>query len=191
MSHSNDIDLGSVLAECLTKVFGTGTTATSGGPWDDSVLETARRIIGYWHEYVPTKDLPFEFTTFEAKHDQMIVVKDIDFASVCAHHLLPFYGTACVGYVPHGRIVGLSKIPRLVDFFAHRPQLQERLTYQIMRYIKEALGAKGVGVVIKARHTCMACRGVRKHTGLMITSAMDGVFLTAPTAKQEFMELIK
>jgi GTP cyclohydrolase I len=119
-----------------------------------------------------------------------VVVKEIEFSSVCAHHLLPFYGSAHVAYIPNKLAVGLSKIPRLVDYWASRPQLQERLTDQIAHDLKRRLEAHGVAVVIEARHTCMACRGVRKHNGAMVTSSMLGVFLTASEARQEFLSLI-
>jgi GTP cyclohydrolase I len=120
----------------------------------------------------------------------LIMCTDIDFASVCGHHLLPFYGKAHVGYIPNKLMVGLSKIPRTVDWLAHRPQNQERLTQQIASFMKENLEAMGVAVVIEARHTCMACRGVRKYSGVMRTSEMRGVFLTSGEARNEFLSMI-
>jgi GTP cyclohydrolase I len=159
--------------------------------WDDSIEDTARRILGYWREYAPSKELDFELTTFPANVNQLIVVKDIEFSSLCAHHLLPIFGTAHVGYIPNELMVGLSKIPRVVDHFARRPQVQERLTAEIATFLKHELAAVGVAVVIEATHTCMACRGVRKHNGKMVTSEMRGVFLTAQAARAEFLEMIK
>jgi GTP cyclohydrolase IA len=161
--------------------------------WDDSVELTAARIVRYLAEYTPEPNntLAFTFTMFPAVANQLVVVKDIEFSSICAHHLLPFYGVAHVGYLPNKKMVGLSKIPRLVDHFAKRPNTQEALTANIAEYMKRTLEAFGVAVVIEARHTCMACRGVRKHNGAMITSEMRGVFLTASEARQEFLELIK
>lgn len=158
--------------------------------WDDSVERTAERVLNLWREYVPQQELDFVFTTFPAKVNQMIVVKDIEFSSLCAHHLLPFAGFAHVGYVPNELMVGLSKIPRLVDFWAKRPTVQEYLTAEIASDLKHRLAAMGVGVVIEARHMCMVCRGVRKHSGAMVTSEMRGIFLTAPAARQEFLSVI-
>ena len=158
--------------------------------WDDSVEDTARRIYRFWKEYTPSTTLGFELTTFPAQVNQLIVVSDIEFSSLCAHHLLPYYGRAHVGYVPNRLQVGLSKIPRLVDHFAKRPSVQETLTANIASYLKEELQAHGVAVVVEARHTCMACRGVRKHNGVMLTSEMRGIFLTAGEARAEFIRLI-
>ncbi len=160
--------------------------------WDDSVEDTAKRIQRFWHEFKPYEEIDFKMTTFDAQDygGQMIIVKDIEFSSLCAHHLLPFYGKAYVGYIPHLQMVGLSKIPRLVDYYAKRPQTQERMSHQIASYLKKVTEAKGVAVVIEARHTCMACRGVRKHNGSMITSEMRGVFLTSPAPRAEFFAAI-
>lgn len=158
--------------------------------WDDSAERTAQRVLKVWKDYVPQQELPFVFTTFPADVNQMIVVKDIEFASLCAHHLLPFTGFAHVGYVPNELMVGLSKIPRLVDYWAKRPTVQEYLTAQIAKDLKHRLAAMGVGVVIEARHMCMVCRGVRKHSGAMVTSEMRGIFLTAPAARSEFLSVI-
>lgn len=160
--------------------------------WDDSVQETARRVLAFWDEYTP-REMDFNPTVFDAGElgAQLIVCKDIEFSSVCSHHLLPFYGKAHVGYIPHELMIGLSKIPRIVDHFARRPQVQERLTHDIASYLKHLTHAKGVAVVVEARHTCMACRGVRKHNGVMVTSDVMGIFLTAPAAREEFMSLIK
>jgi GTP cyclohydrolase I len=158
--------------------------------WDDSVEDTARRILAFWREYVQPTDLPFEFTVFPTTVNQMIIVRDIEFSSLCAHHLLPFYGIAHVGYLPNKKMVGLSKIPRLVDYHAKRPCTQEALTASIATDLKARLEAMGVAVIIEARHTCMACRGVRKHNGAMITSEMRGVFFAAEAARMEFLNLI-
>lgn len=158
--------------------------------WDDSPEDTARRVIAYLKEYVPPKELPFKFTVFPSTVNQMIIVRDIEFSSICAHHLLPFDGLAHVAYLPNKLMVGLSKIPRLVDYWAHRPQTQERLTSQIASDLKHRLEAQGVAVVIESQHTCMSCRGVRKMQASMITSEMRGVFLTAGEARHEFLSLI-
>ena len=162
-----------------------------GVDWDDGVEETARRVLGYWREYQFSNNMGFEVTTFPADINQLIVVKDIEFSSMCAHHLLPMFGVAHVGYIPNKKMIGLSKIPRIVDHFAKRPQVQERLTKQIASFLKHELEAMGVAVVMEAQHTCMVCRGVRKHNGKMVTSEMRGIFLTAQAARAEFLEMIK
>lgn len=130
-------------------------------------------------------------TRFEERCDEMVVVRGIEFTSLCEHHLLPFVGVATVGYVPNKDVVGLSKIPRVVDAFAHRLQVQERLTIQIAETIDECLSPLGVGVVIEARHSCMGCRGVRKPSAEMVTSSLLGVFRDKPEARAEFLSFAK
>ena len=127
---------------------------------------------------------------FEEGHNEMVILRDIPFHSMCEHHFLPFEGVAHVGYLPDGKIVGLSKLARAVETFARRPQVQERLTSQIADTIEEVVGAKGVGVVIEAEHLCMTARGVRKPGARMVTSAMRGAFRQNPSTRQEFMNLI-
>jgi GTP cyclohydrolase I len=127
---------------------------------------------------------------FREKYREMVLVKDIDFFSMCEHHLLPFYGRAHVAYIPNGKIVGLSKIPRIVDVFARRLQVQERLTQQIAETLNDALEPAGVGVVIEARHMCMMMRGVEKQNSVATTSAMLGEFHDDPETRQEFLDLI-
>jgi len=127
---------------------------------------------------------------FDEKYDEMVVLADIELFSLCEHHLLPFYGKCHVAYIPNGKIVGLSKIPRLVDVFARRLQVQERLTSQIAECLMEALHPRGVGVVIEALHLCMAMRGVEKNNAVCITSSMLGVFRSDQRSRQEFLSLI-
>jgi len=127
---------------------------------------------------------------FEEKYNQMVIVKDIDFFSMCEHHMLPFYGKAHVAYIPNGYITGLSKIARVVDIFSHRLQVQERLTEQIMQCINDTLKPQGVMVVIEAKHMCMQMRGVEKQNSITTTSAYSGVFESSKT-RNEFMDLLR
>jgi len=126
---------------------------------------------------------------FSEPSDEMVLVRDIEVYSLCEHHMLPFFGKAHVAYIPNGKIVKLSKIPRVVDAFARRLQVQERLTEQIRDCIQATLGAKGVAVVVEARHLCMQMRGVEKQNAVTTTSAFTGAFLDDPKTRREFMQL--
>ncbi len=128
--------------------------------------------------------------TFPQKYDEMVLVKDITFESMCEHHLLPFMGKAHIAYLPNGKVVGLSKIPRTVEAFARRPQIQEQMTEQLADLLMEELGARGVAVVLEATHTCMAIRGVRKTGSITTTSAMRGAFRDNSTTRTELLALI-
>ena len=128
---------------------------------------------------------------FEEAHDSMVMVRDIELYSLCEHHLLPFFGKAHIAYVPDGRIVGLSKLPRLVEVFSRRLQVQERLTEQIASAIDDVLRPRGVGVVIEAVHLCMMMRGVEKQNSRTITSALRGQFVTCPMTRAEFLGLVR
>ncbi len=128
---------------------------------------------------------------FTEEYDEMVVVKDIDYFSLCEHHLLPFFGRAHIAYMPSRKIVGLSKIPRLVEMFSRRLQVQERLTTQIAHTIDEVLQPRGVAVVVEGLHLCMLMRGVEKQNSKAVTSAMLGAFRDRPETRAEFMELIK
>lgn len=162
-------------------------------PEDEGLSETPRRIAdmylelfqGLWQDPRDVLNV-----TFDENHDEMVILRDIPFYSMCEHHFLPFHGQAHVGYLPDGKIVGLSKLARAVEVFARRPQVQERLTGQIADCIEEVLGAKGVGVVISAEHLCMTARGVRKPGSSMVTSAMRGRFRSDMSTRSEFLRLI-
>ena len=128
---------------------------------------------------------------FEVSYDEMVIIKGIDFYSMCEHHLLPFFGRSHVAYVPDGRVVGLSKIARLVEMYSRRLQVQERLTTQIAQTIAEVLRPKGVGVVVEATHLCMKMRGVEQQNASTVTSSMLGEFESDPKTRAEFVELIR
>ena len=128
---------------------------------------------------------------FPIEYDEMVIVKDIGFFSMCEHHLLPFFGKVHVGYLPNKKVVGLSKIPRIVDMFARRLQVQERLTVQIAETLKTKLNAHGVGVVVEARHLCMMMRGVVKQNTVAVSSSMLGAFRSQPQTRLEFLKLIR
>jgi GTP cyclohydrolase I len=128
---------------------------------------------------------------FDAVSDEMVIVKDIDFYSLCEHHMLPFFGKCHIAYLPRKKVIGLSKLPRLVDVFARRLQIQERMTFEIATSVKKLINAQGVGVVIEAQHLCMMMRGVEKQNSYAITSAMLGCFREDSRTRAEFLELIR
>jgi GTP cyclohydrolase I len=128
---------------------------------------------------------------FDVDYDEMVIVKDIEFFSMCEHHLLPFFGKAHIAYVPNGKVIGLSKIPRVVDVFARRLQVQERLTTQIAEAISAAISPQGVAVILEAQHLCMMMRGVEKQHSATVTSAMLGVFKTQLQTRNEFLSLVR
>lgn len=168
-----------------------GEDATRGG-----LLETPKRFLKAWEHYTSgydkdPKSILKEFEDGAEAYNEMVLVKDIPVYSHCEHHLAPFYGVAHVAYIPNGKIVGLSKLARLVDIFMRRLQVQERLTNQIANTLNEALNPLGVAVVIECSHTCMISRGVQVQGSTTVTSAMKGVFFSKPEARAEFMGLIK
>jgi GTP cyclohydrolase I len=128
---------------------------------------------------------------FEVAYDEMVIVKDIEMFSLCEHHILPFFGKVHIAYIPHGKVIGLSKLPRLVDIFARRLQVQERLTTQIAECIMNTIEPQGVGVVVEARHLCMMMRGVEKQHSSAVTSSMQGVFRDCAQTREEFLSLIR
>jgi GTP cyclohydrolase I len=164
-------------------------------PNREGLLNTPNRVSRMYGEllagYAADPVALLNGALFQAEYDEMVIVRDIEFASLCEHHLLPFIGHAHVAYIPKGKIIGLSKIPRIVDMFARRLQIQERLTREIADIITTAVEPQGVGVVIEALHLCSAIRGVRKPQSRMVTSAMVGVFKRDPRTRGEFMEHIR
>ena len=141
--------------------------------------------------YLENVDEVLNGALFSVKYDEMVVVRDIDFFSLCEHHLLPFYGKCHVAYIPHERVVGLSKVPRLVEVFSRRLQVQERLTVQIAETLMDKLNPQGVAVVVEARHLCMMMRGVETPNAVAVTSSMHGVFLSQQQTREEFLTLIR
>ena len=128
---------------------------------------------------------------FDVDYDEMVVVKDIEYYSMCEHHLLPFYGVTHIAYIPHGKVIGLSKIPRVVDLFARRLQVQERMTHQIADFLQEALHPQGVAVVVEGAHLCSMMRGVKKANARMVTSAVLGRFKSDARTRSEFFEHVR
>lgn len=166
------------------------TVFCNDNPDREGLVNTPKRYLNFLDQFL--NPAPFEFTTFENEgNDEMIIVKDIPFYSLCEHHLAPFFGTAAVAYVPTNKIAGLSKLPRVVDMYARRLQNQERITQQVATYISEQLKAKGVAVVVKARHLCIEMRGIQKPGCETTTSAMLGIFKTQLNTRQEFLNLLK
>jgi len=141
--------------------------------------------------YQQDPDKVLQGALFDVTYDEMVIVKDIEMFSLCEHHLLPFFGKVHVAYIPNGKVLGLSKIPRLVDIFARRLQVQERLTVQIAETIQNAINPQGVGVVIEARHLCVMMRGVEKQHSAAVTSHMLGSFRTLQNTREEFLSLIR
>ena len=187
--ESNKIDCPRIEKAVREILFAVGED-----PDREGLAETPRRVARMYAELFsglsedPRKHVNKFFT--EEKYDEIILLKDIPFHSMCEHHLLPFMGHAHVAYLPRGKVIGLSKLARIVTSFAQRPQMQERLTYQVAEFIMKEVDAQGVAVVMKASHTCMTVRGVKKAGSSMITSAMLGVFRSDVRSRNEVMSLI-
>lgn len=164
-------------------------------PTRNGLIETPRRVAKalqfMTRGYQQNIDQLVNQALFPIEYDEMVIVKDIDFFSMCEHHLLPFFGRCHVGYIPNKKVVGLSKIPRIVDAFSRRLQVQERLTVQIAETLQSKLNAHGVGVVMEARHLCMMMRGVEKQNTVAVTSQMLGAFRTQEQTRLEFLKLIR
>lgn len=167
--------------------------AVGEDPDREGLRETPQRVARMYAEMfaglrIDPKDHLKTF--FREKYDEMVVLRDVSFYSMCEHHLLPFEGRAHIAYLPDGKVIGLSKLARIVDAFAQRPQVQERLTTQIADLLMSELNAKGVAVVMEAEHSCMTCRGVKKPGSVMITSAIRGECCTSPATRAEIMSLL-
>jgi len=173
-----------------------GILATIGKDADPAgTADTPKRVANMYDEllsgYALDAEKVLNNALFEVEYDEMVVVKEIEFYSLCEHHMLPFYGHAHVGYLPDKRVVGLSKIPRLVDMYARRLQVQERMTQEIAGLIDDLVKPRGVGVVVEAHHLCMSMRGVRKPGAVMTTSAVRGLFRTNAPTRDEFMSHVR
>ena len=176
------------LIEQLLKELGQDVSREGLAKTPERVAQALRYLTSGYDKDV--KDV-LNDAMFVEDYDEMVIVKDIDFFSMCEHHVLPFFGKAHVAYMPRRKIVGLSKIPRLVEMYSRRLQVQERLTTQIATTLDEALQPRGVAVVMEAIHMCMLMRGVEKQNSKAVTSAMLGAFRDRPETRAEFMELIK
>jgi GTP cyclohydrolase I len=188
MSDAEQVDVMEPLVEGILKELGEE-------PGRDGLLATPRRVAkslrfltqGYQQD--PREIL--NDALFDVTYDEMVIVKDIELYSLCEHHMLPFFGRAHVAYIPDGRVVGLSKIPRLVEMFARRLQVQERLTSEIAETLERVLHPKGVAVVVEAIHLCMMMRGVAQQNSFAITSSLRGEFESDPKTRAEFMDLLR
>ncbi len=187
-SFTEDVDRVRLKAAVIQMIEALGED-----PDREGLSETPRRIAEMYEElFSGLREDPRDelLVGFEEGHQEMVILKDIPFFSMCEHHFLPFHGSAHVGYIPKGRVVGISKLARVVEILARRPQLQERLTSQIADTIDEVLRPEGVAVVVQAEHLCMTMRGIKKPGSHVVTSAVRGTLRTRPATRAEFMALI-
>lgn len=183
---------GSAIDAVRAEAAATELLEALGLPVDGPHLaETPRRMVHAYSELLTVGE--FDFTTFPntEEYDELVLVQDIPLRSVCEHHMLPFVGVAHVGYLPADRILGLSKFARVVEFFSHRPQTQERLTKQVAEHLRAHLEPRGVGVVVEAEHTCMSLRGVRATGARTVTSTLFGALRDDPATRAEFLSLTR
>jgi GTP cyclohydrolase IA len=177
-----DVDAAAEAVQDLMRALGMD-------PTDPALTRTPHRVARAYAELLSPRE--FGLTTFpnDEGYDELVVARDIPFTSLCEHHLLPFVGTASVGYLPGARILGLSKLARVVELFARRPQVQERMTKQVATWLDQHLRARGVGVVVRAEHTCMTLRGVQARGATTVTSALLGTLRDDPRSRSEFLGL--
>ena len=195
-NHSNPPELSLTLGEATTQDLYRELLRRIGeDPTRDGLLRTPERMeksaAFLTRGYGQTVEQVLHGALFDVDYDEMVIVRDIEFYSQCEHHLLPFFGKAHVAYVPQGKVIGLSKIPRIVDVFARRLQVQERLTRQIAEAIDGAVTPQGVAVILEAEHLCMMMRGVEKQHSTTVTSALLGVFKTQLQTRNEFLSLVR
>ena len=179
----------------LREIYAEVLQRVGENPARDGLVNTPKRVEEslkfLTRGYDRTVEQVINGALFDVDYDEMVIVKDIEFYSMCEHHLLPFFGRAHVAYVPQGKVIGLSKIPRVVDVFARRLQVQERLTRQVAEAIEDAIQPQGVAVILEAQHLCMMMRGVEKQSSQTVTSAMLGVFKTQTQTRNEFLSLVQ
>jgi len=185
---------GKVNAEEIQKAVSSILQAVGENPEREGLKRTPERVARMYAEllsgYKADPIAVVNDAIFDVKYDEMVIVRDVEFYSLCEHHILPFMGRVHVAYIPDGKVIGVSKIPRIVEIFARRLQVQERMTRQIADLIRDLLHPQGVGVVVEALHLCMMMRGVQKHNARMTTSAMHGAFRSNLATRQEFLENI-
>lgn len=176
-----------VVEDAVTRIL----KAVGEDPQREGLQFTPRRVARMYHEllggYMMDSNAIINGALFEVQYDEMVLVRDIEFYSLCEHHMLPFMGRVHVAYIPDGKVLGLSKIPRIVDMYARRLQVQERMTRQIADFLRDLLKPQGVAVVVEAMHLCSMMRGVKKHDARMTTSAMHGAFRANLATRQEFL----
>jgi len=187
-SKKNPIDKNRIVAAVREILFAIGED-----PDREGLQETPHRVARMYQElFGGLHEDPATYTKkfFSENYNEVVLVRDISFSSICEHHLMPFMGVVHIGYIPDGRVIGLSKLARVIEVFSHRPQLQERMTEDIAELLYKELKAKAVAVVVEAEHTCMTLRGVKKPGSLCVTSALRGGFLKNPSSRAEILALI-
>jgi len=193
-NEQSDIDSMNIDIESAKKAVLNLLQAVGEDPEREGLRNTPDRVAHMYSEllsgYMTDPAKIINRALFNINYDEMVLVRDIEFYSLCEHHMLPFLGRAHVAYIPSGKVIGLSKIPRMVDMYARRLQVQERMTRQIADFLQEFLEPQGVGVVVEAVHLCSMMRGVKKHDARMTTSAMHGSFRANLATRQEFLENI-
>jgi GTP cyclohydrolase I len=193
--NGNGHEAGALEEASVQEIYAELLKRLGEDPTRDGLLNTPRRMeksMAFLTQgYGQTVEQVLHGALFDVDYDEMVMVKDIEFYSLCEHHLLPFFGRAHIAYLPAGKVVGLSKIPRIVDVFARRLQVQERLTQEIAEAIEDAVHPQGVGVVMEAQHLCMMMRGVEKQSSATVTSSLRGVFKTQLQTRNEFLSLVR
>lgn len=186
-----DVSEGKIDDKAIEEAVARILSAVGEDPQREGLQFTPRRVMRMYHEllggYTVDPTALINGALFDVQYDEMVIVRDIEFYSLCEHHMLPFIGRAHVAYIPNGKVLGLSKIPRIVDMYARRLQVQERMTRQIADFLSDLLKPQGVAVVVEAMHLCSMMRGVKKHDARMTTSAMHGAFRANLASRQEFL----
>jgi GTP cyclohydrolase IA len=191
---ADDLTANGIDSAAVQQAVKTMLKALGEDPDRDGLKNTPKRVARMYGEllsgYSVDPDAMVNEALFEIRYDEMVIVRDIEFYSLCEHHMLPFMGRVHVAYIPDGKVLGLSKIPRIVDMYARRLQVQERMTRQIADFLRDLLKPQGVAVVVEALHLCAMMRGVKKHGARMTTSAMHGAFRANLATRQEFLDMI-